>query len=282
MRLLLKWLRPDTVPSPGRKNLPFGTRLRLDLYRSALNLLAKHYKKHAFFDTLSLPGSQVKLIHEFRDTAFEAELKRMHMLQKDQMVLKDGCVSSKQAKKNSFFFKQFHFEDVLVLDTPEQRVIIRRGSACSFEAARGGKLKESEAGSLVSQYQFTGASVSKQPVQPSTAPNTASKTETGSASRKNVGRADEGKKGPSQNEPRQGPLFGRDPLLHKKGMASPEWTGKPEGETKPEEQDKPAGMKRPFGREKPFVPPKPVTPPVPPQAKPLIKHVEGVDIDESF
>ena len=282
MRLLLKWLRPDTVPPPNKKNLPFGTKLRLDVYRSALKLLAKYYRQYAFLDTISLPSSQVKLIHEFRDKTFEGELKRMRLLQKYPMTLKEARASDKQVRSNQLFFKQFRFEDIFVLDIPGQRVTIHRGASCSFEATSGGKLKESEVGSLLSQYQFIGPAASKQMSRSIATPDAQPKggekpaPKTGGEKKETPGKA-----------PRNGPLFGDDPLFRKRGLehpdepASPAGGEKPAGPEKPAGTEKPEGPARPFGREKPFVPPKPATPPPGPE-QPVIKRLPSVDIDESF
>ena len=286
MRLLLKWLRPDTVPPPSKKHLPFGTKLRLDVYRSMLKLLAREYPKYAFSDTVSLPSINAKLTHEFRDTSFEAELKRLRLLQKDQMVLRDESVSTVRRRRNNLlFFKQFRFIDLLILEVDGQKVTIRRDEECSFSASRGGKLKESEVGSLLSQYQFTGPAASKQMSRSIATPEAQPKGG-GQPAPKTGGEKQE----TPRKEPRKGPLFGDDPLFRKKGLEHPEGPAtpaggekpagpeKPAGGEKPAGTDKPAGPERPFGKEKPFVPPKPATPP----ETPVIKRLPAVDIDESF
>ena len=279
MRLLLKWLRPDTVPSPNRKNLPFGTRLRLDLYRSALKLLARKYSRYAFSDFISLPAINAKLTHEFRDLAFEAELKRMRLLQKDQTILRDGINScTRRRRKNLLYFKQFRFVDLLSLETNGQKVTIRHDEGCCFSATHGGKLKESEVGSLLSQFQFIGPAASKQMSRSIATPDAQPKgggqpaPKTGGEKKETPGKV-----------PRKGPLFGDDPLFRKRGLepASPAGEEKPTGPEKSAGADKPAGPESPFGREKPFAPPKPVPPPPGPES-PVIKKFPSVDIDESF
>ena len=279
MRLLLKWLRPDTVPPPNKKNLPFGTKLRLNVYRSALKLLARNYPKYAFSDSVSLPAINAKLTHEFRDQAFEAELKRMRLLPKNQLILRDEVISSPRKRRNNqLFFKQFRFVDLLILEVDGQKVTIRRDEECTFSAGRGGKLKESELGSLLSQYQFIGPAASKQMSRSIATPEAQPKgggqpaPKTGGEKKETPGKA-----------PRNGPLFGDDPLFRKRGLepAKPAGGEKPAGPEEPTGADKPAGPESPFGREKPFVPPKPATPPPGPE-QPVIKRLPSVDIDESF
>ena len=57
MRLLLKWLRPEVVPSPRRKKIPFGTSVPLYLYRRCIVKLTKWYFKYAFSDCMSHVGT---------------------------------------------------------------------------------------------------------------------------------------------------------------------------------------------------------------------------------
>jgi hypothetical protein len=226
--------------------------MRLGLYRSALNLLARQYRKYAFFDTVSIPRSQAKLIHVFRDSEFESELKRMHLLQKERMILREGIIAREgKRRKSLLFFKQFCFEDILILDIDGQRVTIRRGDSCSFEATRSGSLKQSAPENLLSQYQFTDTVAAKVSSRSISTPVTAPKgKEAVSQTNDGEGRHDNGGKQPAGHAPRKGPLFGEDPLLRMD----------------------PGYLKDP---KKASDPPIPVT-------RPALKRVAGAEIDESF
>ena len=159
MRLLLKWFRPDIIPSPRRKRIPFGTRLQLQLYRSCLKILRKWYAKYAYSDSISISGSQesgIRIYHEFRDTAFEAELKRLR-LSLPERILECRGVSSSQCigRKDLLFYRSFHFEDNFLLEMDGQKVSIKHGRDRTFVSTLNGCLKETDATSLIPKYAFS-------------------------------------------------------------------------------------------------------------------------------
>lgn len=247
MRLLLKILRPKTVPSPNRKKIPFGTRVQLSLYRSCLKTLRKWYARYAFSDSVLITGSpSIRVYHECRDTAFEAELKRLRLSLPEGMLERSGASSSQQSKHNGLFYRCFHFEDNFLLDIDGQKASIKHGQGRSFVSTLKGRLKESDATSLFPKYAFSAmrrdekttltqkrsdisGSIANPDPQKGAAPDKPSSPT----------RPDNG---PSFRK-KTGPLFGDDPLLGKI----------------PEKPEPPV-----------------VTPP------PSIKNVEGVSIDESF
>lgn len=159
MRLLLKWLRPERVPSPNRKKIPFGTRLRLSLYRGCLKTLRKWYSRYAFSDTVFISGSPViRVYHEFRDLAFEAEIKRMRLPMTEMMIERRDSSSSQPANnRRRPYFKHFQFEDSLLLEINGQKVSIKHGLGRSFVSTIKGQLKESGISGLIAKYAFSGS-----------------------------------------------------------------------------------------------------------------------------
>lgn len=158
MRLLIKWLRPETVPSPKRKNIPFGTRLRLSLYRECLKILRNWYQKYAFSDTVVISGRPaIRICHEYRDIDFESELKRLRLPIQDDMIERQGNSSSQSEKsKRRTYYNCFHFKDHFVLDISDQRIAIDHGDGRAIVSTVKGMLKESDAANLVSKFFFVG------------------------------------------------------------------------------------------------------------------------------
>lgn len=250
MKLLLKLLRPETVPSPNRKKIPFGTRVQLYLYRSCLKTLRKWYVKYAFSDKIVLSGKPaIRVFHECRDTAFEAELKRLRMGLQDGMIVRHGVSSSQPDKrKNRPYYRCFHFEDTLLVDIDGQKVSINHGKGRSFVSTLTGELWESDINSLIAKYAFTG-----------------SRHEEKAYSSKKVG-------GISSSIADSGPLKGAAP-------SSPTTGPKPTSTPPSPPRRKPGPL---FGDDPLFgkgieKPESPVT-----TTPPTIKTVDGVTIDESF
>ena len=216
MRLLLKWLRPEVIPSPRRKNIPFGEKARLFLYKRCILILKKWYSRYAFSDSIFINGiSPVKLIHEHRDCDFEDELKRLHIPLTVTMVdHTTGIVSSVQEKNNRRpFYKSFYFEDRLYLEIEGQSISINHGKGCLFNTKIKGKLKESDITSPIAQFVFAGSLNNiKQSKSSKGMPNAEllSRTfqETNSSPRFPADASSPSKK--------MGGLFGSDPLLEKK------------------------------------------------------------------
>ena len=256
-RLLLKCLRPVTVPSPNRKHLSFGTRIRLEAYRKCLKVLRKWYGRYAFSDVVTLPGRpQTKVVHEFRDLSFEAELKRLRIQVPENTIVRNRQAS---ARKRSFgclpHFRDFRFVDTMTLVIGGQRIAVSRGLDDSFSSTLNGILKETDENSLIRKYIFTASAPSQPEQRPSRtkAPSFTSISD-------NAPSPEEDSSGPKPLSPRasdpphperrrkQGPLFKDDPLL---GMIR--------------EQPAPSPLSTP--EEKPI---------------PTTRAVAGVIIDESF
>lgn len=159
MLLLIKWLRPDVIPSPRRKKIPFGTRLQLFLYRSGLRKLAKWYSRYAFSDSIVISGTpSIKLMHDFRDYSFEAELKRIHLFLPDGIHECSGATSSfPDKRKRRPYYSSFHFEDHFLLEVDGKKVSIDHGQGRSFVSTIKGRLKESDTTSTIAKYVFSGS-----------------------------------------------------------------------------------------------------------------------------
>lgn len=195
MKLLLKCLRPETVPS-RRKNIKLGTRVQLFLYRRCLNKLKKWYSRYAFSDIVVLTGDlSVRITHEHRDYAFETELQRLHIPIPNMMLDCSGITSLFSDKRRRRpFYDDFYFEDRFLLEIDGEKVSIDHGKGRSFVSTFKGRLKETDHTSILAKYYFSGSlhnRISKQ-----------SKRTTVYSPRK------------------KGGLFGDDPLLVKEPVAS--------------------------------------------------------------
>lgn len=159
MKLLLKLLKPDVVPSPRRKSIPFRTRVQLLLYGLCIKILRKWYSKYAFSDSIMLVGKQsIKLTHEYRDYSFEGELKRLHYQIPDTLKAVTGITSSLPKKQKIYLFRNyFSFEDRFLLEIDGQKISIEHNRGCSFNSSFKGQLKESDSNSLISRYVFSGS-----------------------------------------------------------------------------------------------------------------------------
>lgn len=159
MRLLLKWLRPEVIPSPRRKNIPFGEKTRIFLYKRCILILKKWYSRYAFSDSIFLNGiSPVKLVHEHRDYDFENELKRLHIPLPVNMIDHTGLISSvPERNMRRPYYKSFYFDDRLYLEADGQIISINHGKGRLFDSKIKGKLKESDRTSSILQYVFTGS-----------------------------------------------------------------------------------------------------------------------------
>lgn len=159
MRLLLKWLRPVTVPSSRRKNIPFRTRLQFSLYRECLKVLQKWYQKYAFSDTVVISGHPaIRVSHEHRDIDFESELKRLRLPIQDDMIERQGASSSQLTKtKRRRYYNCLRFKDHFVLDIAGQKVAIDHADGRTIVSTIKGVLKESDANSIVSKFFFAGS-----------------------------------------------------------------------------------------------------------------------------
>lgn len=244
MRLLLKWLRPEVIPSPRRKDIPFGEKARLFLYKRCILILKKWYSRYAFSDSIFLNGiSPIKLVHEHRDYDFENELKRLHIPLPVNMVDHTGPVSSAQERnKKRPFYKNFYFEDQLHLEADGQIVSISHGKGRLFNSKIKGKLKESDRTSSILQYVFTGSLNNIKSGRPGTSVSNNNIKSSSTSFQEIITFSGL----PTDDFPQSkkiGGLFGSDPLLEKKSGAS-----KQSKHTQPS----------------------------------FIKIVEGVEIDESF
>lgn len=263
MRWFTALLRPETIPSARKKYLPFGTKLRLGIYRRRLLLLRKYYARYAYSDMVTLQGRPgIKVIHEHRDPAFEADLKRMRILPPESLVERDRASISGSGRNTSpRFYSEFRFEDSLIVTAGGQKTVINREAESAFYTSIPGRLKTSAAECVVGRYQFIGSLVAAKEAERTSSTREGSLSVSLSTPR--ASGAVPASQGPSRptaglDKPgnsrrsrpvKDGPLFKDDPLL---------------------------------GRPHP-VPPihQPVPAPAPTPA-PKMKSVAGVDIDESF
>ena len=263
MRWFTALLRPETIPSARKKHLPFGTKLRLGIYRRRLLRLRKYYARYAYSDTVTLQGRPgFKVVHEHRDPAFEAELKRMRILPPESLVERDrASVSGSGLNANRRFYSEFRFEDSLIVTAGGQKTVINREAESAFYTSIPGRLKTSAAECVVGRYQFTGSLAAPKEVE-------------------RTSLAKEGSLSVSLSTPRASGA-----VPPSQGPARPAAT-----------QDKPGNSRRakpvkegPLFKDDPLLgrphPVPPTTQPVPAPTStpaPKMKSVAGVEIDESF
>ena len=264
MRWFTALLRPETIPSARKKHLPFGMKLRLDIYRRRLLRLRKYYARYAYSDTVTLQGRPgIKIVHEHRDPAFEAELKRMRILPPESLVERDrASISGSGLNASRRFYSEFRFEDSLVVTAGGQKTVINREEESAFYTSIPGRLKTSAAECVVGRYQFTGSLATAAKEAERTSPAREGSL-SASLSTPRASGAVPPSPGPAwpaagQDKPgngrhtrpvKAGPLFKDDPLLGRPHPVPP--------------------------------PPQPVPAPAHTPA-PKMKSVAGVDIDESF
>ena len=224
MRLLLKWLRPEVVPSPRRKKIPFGTQVQLYLYRRCIKRLAKWYPRYAFSDSITLGGSPTaRITHEHRDLAFEAEIKRIRMQMPNDMVDCIGLTSHfPDKRKSQRYYDCFHFEDHLIFEIDGKKISIDHGQGRSFVSSLKGKLMESDGDSLFAKYSFSG-SLRGNKARTSSLFSSPSESLGGkdNTSENNTSKLvfEARPEGPNFHGNKTGGLFGDDPLFGKKSDA---------------------------------------------------------------
>ncbi len=124
-------LRP--VDSKLRMRKPgFWVRIHVSLYKAALKRLQKSYRYYAVYDVVSLDGGAVKLVHEYRDLAFENELLRNKII--DGKSQGAGELVHKVERKGSrFLFRYFDFVDILTIYADGKEIRIRRDECLSVD-----------------------------------------------------------------------------------------------------------------------------------------------------
>ena len=222
-------------------------KLRLGIYRRRLLRLRKYYARYAYSDTVTMQGRPgIKIVHEHRDPAFEAELKRMRILPPESLVERDrASVSGSGRNASRRFYSEFRFEDSLVVTAGGQKTVISREEESAFYTSIPGRLRTSATECVVGRYQFTGslaASLSTPRAGGTVPPSQGPERPMATGQDKPLG-------GGRAKAVKEGPLFKDDPLL---------------------------GQSYPASR---TIQPAPTPASAP---APKMKSVAGVEIDESF
>ena len=98
----------------------------------------------------------VRILHEFRDVNFEAELKRMRLIPKDVMIECAGATSNwPDPKRPRGIPRYFHFKDSFSLVVEGQKTYIEHGDGRLFASTVSGKLNETDAAALYARYAFS-------------------------------------------------------------------------------------------------------------------------------
>ena len=123
--ILLSALRPDDSVW-RRKKLKNGERIRVIAYRWLLKHGMKAYRNLAVYDAVSAAGGRIKVIHEYRDLAFEDMLKAAKVA--EPLKYKASlCPFETRVSERKHGWKWFNFTDTLVVQIDGQNVNFEHG-----------------------------------------------------------------------------------------------------------------------------------------------------------
>lgn len=110
------------------------------LYQSILKCLLKSYKYYAISDTISIDCGKIKIVHEFRDLEFEAELLRNNIDVHAHVVSRDLPVSISKGR-HGFCFKYFKWKELKSIYIGDKELFIKHGHSLSIDGnvSAGGK-----------------------------------------------------------------------------------------------------------------------------------------------
>lgn len=152
-RFLLWIFRPEKLPSPRRKKVPFLVRCRISIYAFLLNIKKRHYRRYAIMDEISY--GDVKFVWERRDIAFEDELKRMGHNVKPQMSSNErvGCNWGKTAspRRKGRSFRWFRFSETIRIIANDGEVSFDHSSDLSINGSLKGLMKLSAGEDIISR-----------------------------------------------------------------------------------------------------------------------------------
>ena len=160
MLLRFVWwvLRPAKMQGRGAKS-----RLvvwREALYKAFIERLARSYRHYAVYDTISINGGKVKVVHTLRDLQFESELKRVGVPLTAKMVRTDMplMVARDGERLFSSFFK---FEDTLSLEINGKHFSLERDKDIECNTNMRGTVAVADAKAPIARTSFVFTIASK-------------------------------------------------------------------------------------------------------------------------
>lgn len=118
LRLFMMTIKPSDSLLKRKKPDGFD-KFRIRLYQGILKRLMKSYSYYAVNDKVDIPGMGVTVRHEFRDLAFETEVKRNKL----EFLPK--------VKRKKSHFRYFSFVDNLYMTVDGKEICIRHDDAMS-------------------------------------------------------------------------------------------------------------------------------------------------------
>ncbi|MCM1168672.1 MAG: hypothetical protein NC324_01905 [Bacteroides sp.] len=141
LRLFLRMVRPSNeqlckVQSNGR------SRFRIKMYKFLLKRLKRSYLYYAISDTIVLQNEDIRIVHEFRDMAFENELRRVGVDIRPQMA--SSAMPCRMARRgNQHHYKCFKFKDLLNFYRGNEELFLTHDKEISVEGTMRGGVKKS-------------------------------------------------------------------------------------------------------------------------------------------
>lgn len=137
LRILLKLTRPEKVPSPRKKQLPWGAAI----HKSLLSFLAHYYRQYASHNVISV-GKDIQFVRSVRDLDFEAELKRMGFDVKPHLTAYKSK-SLKKTRKNPYFkpfINCFSFSDTICIEAADLNIMLERADEINVTSTVDAKI----------------------------------------------------------------------------------------------------------------------------------------------
>lgn len=139
LRLFLHILKPTNEQLKSKSNGTF-VRYKIKIYRLLLIRLLKTYLHYQLSDTILINKGQIKIVHEFRDVAFESELLRNRITIIPELVNHSIPVSTRKSKgKHHFLF--FDFKNLLSIYIGGKELFVKHDDKYSIDGTVGAKIK---------------------------------------------------------------------------------------------------------------------------------------------
>lgn len=149
IKLLLKILKP-TNEQLKSKSGGSATKLKIQFYQSILKRLLKTYTRYTISDSINLNKKNIRIVHEYRDLAFESELVRNKIDFKpnfsNYMIPTER---TKSKKVRPFYY--FNFKDVLSVYVDGKELFIKHDDVHTIDSTIECKIKLATNDNAISQ-----------------------------------------------------------------------------------------------------------------------------------
>lgn len=157
-----------------RRKLKWSEKAKIALYLWVLRRGLKAYRRYAIYDEISLDEGRVRIIHEYRDHAFEKELKTAKVI--SQLSFKTSSFPFKTpASMRGFRHRWFDFTDVLQISVDGRELKVEHGEW--YKASSKGKLPVKRTGEhdyiIAALYTLNGSQIARRTSVKTAAPASA-------------------------------------------------------------------------------------------------------------